>query len=264
MNFFDALILGVLEGFTEFLPVSSTAHLVLASHALAIVPTEFTKSFIIIIQFGTITSVVALYCKKFLTDWETNKRIAVAFLPTALIGFALYQLIKGVLLESIGLIIGVLIAGGVALILLEWLFAGRKESARVGTDGREQKTSDIPYWKAFAVGCAQALAIVPGVSRSAATIMGGMLLGLPRTTIVEFSFLLAVPTMAAAAGYDLLKSAHAFSFAQWDVLAFGFIVAFAAGIAGVKFLLAVVKSHTFIGFGVYRILAGLLFFFLIF
>lgn len=260
MHLFQAAILGVIEGFTEFLPISSTAHLVIASQLLGIAETDFVKSFIIAIQVGAILAVVVLYWKTFLRNWETNKRIAVAFVPTALIGFALYKVIKGVLLENLTVISSALVVGGILLVLFEKFHPrGGTAAGAAGSAGTPpEDLSHIPYWKAFVIGCAQSVAVIPGVSRAAATIIGGMLLGIERKTIVEFSFLLAVPTMIAATGYDLLKSASAFTFGQLDVIALGFVISFIFAIVGVRFLLRYIKQHTFTSFGFYRIVLGLL------
>lgn len=253
MNTFHVLFLGAIEGFTEFLPISSTAHLVLASKALGLEETNFLKSFIIAIQFGAILSIVVLYWRTFLKNWEVNKRVLAAFIPTALVGFIFYQLIKDVLLESSSVILAALFLGGVFLILFEYL---HKEG-----EMRQDSLSTIPYSKALLIGLAQALAVIPGVSRAAATIIGGMLLGIKRGTIVEFSFLLAVPTMAAAAGFDLLQNASGFSFEQTHLLLLGFAASFIFALFGVKFLLDYIKSNSFVNFGIYRIILAAVFFF---
>ncbi|MFL5619928.1 MAG: undecaprenyl-diphosphate phosphatase, partial [Gemmatimonadaceae bacterium] len=164
-----AVLLGIVEGITEFLPISSTAHLILASRALGLSETEFLKSFEIIIQLGAILSVVVLYWKRFL-DVEVLKKLVVAVIPTGVIGLTVYKAIKGYLLGNVAVVLSTLLIG---------LF--------------------------------QAIAVIPGVSRSAATIVGGSLLGVSKRTIVEFSFMLAVPTMLAATGLELLKSRAALS-----------------------------------------------------
>ena len=208
MDFLQAFILGVVEGITEFLPISSTGHLILTSRLLGIADTDFTKSFEIAIQFGAILGVVALYWKSFWGYGKQWRRIVVAFLPTAIVGFLLYKVLKQYLLENAILVVWVLALGGVALILFELWY----KRANI-------QPKELNYKNSFWVGIAQSLAIVPGLSRSAATIVGGMLQGISREKIVEFSFLLAIPTMAAATGYDLFKSAGAFSFDQFWILA---------------------------------------------
>ncbi len=246
MTFLQTIILGALEGFTEFLPISSTAHLLLTSRIFGLVDSDFLKSFTIVIQFGAILAVVVLYAGRFLKDWETNKRIIAAFVPTAAIGFGLYKIIKGFLFENTALILAALLIGGVLLIVFE-IFYKKKPI-------RPIPLSELPYWRAVLIGAAQALAIIPGVSRAAVTIVGGMLLGVERKAIVEFSFLLAVPTMAAASGYDLLKNASQFSLGQFHLLLIGFTASFFFAIVSVRFLLNYIKNNSFTNFGIYRIL----------
>jgi len=251
MDIFHSVIIGIIEGITEFLPISSTAHMVLASKVMGIAQTDFVKSFEIIIQFGAILSVVGLYWKRFILDFESLKRVMAAFIPTAIIGFILYKTIKTVLLSSTSIIVWALLLGGALIILFE-LFHKEKETAH-------EDISTIPYSKCIGIGLFQSLAVVPGVSRSAATIIGGLALGLKRTTIVEFSFLLAVPTMLAASVLDLAKSGSFFTPDQFGVLATGFVVSFIVAMFSIKFLLGFVRKHSFIPFGVYRIIAALLF-----
>lgn len=254
MTILQAVILGIVEGVTEFLPVSSTGHLVLASKLLGVADTEFTKSFEIIIQFGAILSVVVLYWKKL---WQGGKhiwqRILTAFLPTAVIGFLLYKVLKNYLLSSDIIVLWALFLGGVALIAFEWWHKnyGVAGVAEVG---------QITYKKSFLTGVFQALAIIPGVSRSGATIVGGLAMGISREAIVEFSFLLAIPTMAAASGYDLLKSGASFSSDQFGVLAVGFVVSFVVALLAIKWFISFVQKHSFVWFGVYRMAAALAFF----
>lgn len=259
MSFLQAIILGVVEGFTEFLPISSTAHLILTSELLGVAQTEYTKSFDIIIQSGAILAVVALYWRRFL-EWEMLKRLAAAFIPTGLLGLVLYEFVKRYLLESFAVILWSLALGGALLILLELFHFGRR-GGDVGTEGaeREGRLEGISYPQCVALGLFQAIAMVPGVSRSGATIVGGMLLRIPRRVIVEFSFLLAVPTMIAATGLDLFRSAGAFTADQFTVLGVGFVVSFITAIISIRWLLRFVKGHSFTAFGVYRILLVLLF-----
>ncbi len=241
--------MGIVEGITEFLPISSTGHLILASKFLHIGQSNFTKSFEIIIQFGAILSVIVLYGKSFLNA-EILKKILVAFIPTGIIGFALYKAVKTYLIGNENLVLWVLFLGGVALIIFE--FRHKPASA-------ESDITRISYKQSFFIGICQSVAMIPGVSRSAATIIGGLFLGLNRKTIVEFSFLLAVPTMLGATSLDLAKNAGAFSKDQFLVLAVGFIVSFAVAIASIKFLLNFIKKHNFVPFGIYRILLAVIF-----
>ncbi|MCS7262106.1 MAG: undecaprenyl-diphosphate phosphatase [Aquificaceae bacterium] len=245
-----ALIMGAIEGLTEFLPVSSTGHLILTAHVLGLPHDQFTKSFEIAIQLGAILAVVFLYWRRLAVDLELWKRIGVAFLPTGLLGFSLYRLIKDYLIGNDVLVVFTLVLGGVFL-----LFADRvcERFCHIG-DIRE-----LSYGRALVIGLFQSLAIVPGVSRSGATIVGGMLMGLNRRTSAEFSFLLAVPTMLVATGYDLLRSHEEFSLAQWQVLGVGFVSAFLFAMLSVKALLSFLARHSFLPFGVYRIAVGLLY-----
>jgi undecaprenyl-diphosphatase len=253
MTLLQSIILGIVEGITEFLPISSTGHLILASRLLGLPQTDFQKSFEIAIQLGAIASVIVLYWRQFLVPAVLGRVIA-AFIPTGLIGFALYHVVKTYLFGSDTVVLWALGLGGVALIVFELL---HKES-----DDAVADVTAIPYSKAVLIGLFQSLSIVPGVSRAGATIVGGLILGLSRSTIVEFSFLLAVPTMLAATGYDLLKNASSFEPQQFGVLAAGFISSFFVALLSIKFLLAFVRTRTFIPFGIYRIAVALAFAFL--
>lgn len=251
MNLLDSVILGALEGLTEFLPISSTGHLILASSLLGLPASEFLKTFQIAVQLGAIAAVVALY-GRMLLDLELLKRLLVAFLPTGVLGFLLYPYIKGFLLGSTTVVLWALFIGGIALVIFELM---HKEST-----APPEALASLPYGQAFTVGLFQSLAMIPGVSRSAATIVGGLLLGMRRVAIVEFSFLLAVPTMLAATGYDLLKSRDAFASGDALLLAVGFATSFIVALLSMRFLLSFVRNHSFIPFGIYRILLAAVFF----
>lgn len=249
MDFLTAVVLGIVEGISEFLPISSTGHLILTSHLLGLTPTEFLKSFEIAIQGGAILSVVVLYWEKLLVNFEVIKRIVVAFIPTGVLGFALYKIIKGYLLGSNYVALWSLLLGGVFIVAFELWYRGK--------GGSVSELTDISYKQSFLIGLFQAIAVIPGVSRAGATIIGGLMLGLRREVIVEFSFLLAVPTMLAAMGYDLLKNAPLFSLDQFHFLVVGFISSFVVALLSIKFLLHFIKTHTFIPFGIYRIVFAL-------
>jgi undecaprenyl-diphosphatase len=252
MDLLHALILGIVEGITEFLPVSSTGHLILTSKLLGMEQTDFLKTFDIAIQLGAILSVVALYWRSLLVEFAVIKRVAAAFLPTAVIGFLLYEFIKTFLLGNAAVVLWAMLLGGVFLIAFEMIHREKFDAV--------DDIKSMPLRTAVWVGVFQALAVVPGVSRSAATIIGGLCLGVSRKTIVEFSFLLAVPTMLTATIFDISKSAHEFSMDQIGFLSVGFLSAFAVGILSIQFLLYFVKNHNFIVFGVYRIFIALLLF----
>lgn len=252
MDIIQTIILGIVEGITEFLPISSTGHLILANKILGLSQTEFAKSFEIAIQAGAILAVVVLYFRKLL-QWLMIKKLFVAFAPTGILGFIFYKIVKTYFLASHQVVLWALLIGGVALILFEIIY--RKKSQ----DNFVKETENISYKKCFLIGCFQSIAMLPGVSRSAATIVGGMLSGISRKAIVEFSFLLAVPTMMISTGYDLLKSAGSFNESQFGFLAIGLLVSFLTAIIGIKFLLRFIQKYSFIGFGVYRILLALVF-----
>lgn len=251
MIFLHSLLLGIVEGITEFLPISSTGHLVLVSTLLGITQTDFQKTFEIFIQLGAIAAVVAVYWRSFL-DFGTLKKIVVAFIPTGIIGLALYKVVKTYLLGNEAVILWALAIGGVALIAFEYLHTERESAAG--------SIEDITYKQAIWIGIFQAISIIPGVSRSAATILGGLLSGLKRRTIVEFSFLLAVPTMLAASGLDLLKTSATFDISQIGALAVGFVAAFIVALFSIRFLLNYIRSHTFVPFGIYRIVLAIAFY----
>ena len=251
MNIIHAIILGIVEGVTEFLPVSSTGHLILVSKILSIAQTDFVKTFEIAIQLGAILAVIILYWKKLFVSFEMIKKIIVAFIPTGILGFILYKLIKGVLLGNLWVVVGSLLIVGIIMIIVE-LYLKKKEF-------KTKELKDISYAQAASIGVIQSLGMIPGVSRSGATIIGGLLMGIDRKTIVDFSFLLAIPTMLAATGYDLLKNFHNISSSQFDVLGVGLLVSFLIAIPFIKFLIGFVKKYDFIPFGIYRIFVAILF-----
>ncbi len=244
-----AIALGIVEGITEFLPVSSTAHLILASRALHLQETEFLKSFQIIIQLGAILSVVVLYWNRF-WNIEVLKKLVVAVIPTGVIGLTVYKAVKGYLMGNLIVVLLALLVGGIALILFE-RYQTRSD--------RELDFGEITYRKAFLIGLFQAIAIIPGVSRSAATIVGGSLLGVSKRTIVEFSFMLAVPTMLAATGLELVKNRGALA-GHFGILAIGFVVSFITAIIAIKSFLGYIKKHDFAVFGWYRIALAVVFY----
>lgn len=251
MSLIHAALLGIIEGIAEFLPISSTGHLIVGARLLGLSDTDFLKSFEIIIQLGAILAVAVLYWRSFLVKFDVLKKVIAAFIPTGIIGFVLYKLIKHYLLGNSAVVIAALLIGGILLIAFEKWHKEAKATVH--------EVKAISYRQAVILGLVQSIAVIPGVSRSAATIVGGMALGVSRKAIVEFSFLLAVPTMLAASGYDLLKSGAAFSVSQFDVLAMGFGVSFIVALLSVRWLLKYIKHNTFVAFGVYRILAAGLF-----
>jgi undecaprenyl-diphosphatase len=251
MDLLHAVYYGIIEGITEFLPISSTGHLMLAAKLFGTAETEFTKTFEIAIQLGAILAVVVLYPKRLLVDRASMMRIIAGFLPTAVIGLVFYKIVKTYLFGNIPVILAALAIGGVALIVFERYMKNRHATLQ------ERTINDLSLKESALIGTMQAVAIIPGVSRSAATVIGGMLFGLSRTEAVEFSFLLAVPTMAAATGLDMFKHYQAFTRDDMTALLVGFVVAFVVALATIKWLLAFVRTHTFTSFGVYRIVIAL-------
>jgi len=254
MSYLQAIIIGIVQGITEFLPISSTGHMILTAELLKIQSSDFLTSFEIVIQLGSILAVVVLYWKTLWRGIDLWLKLLVAFLPSAVIGLILYKFIKQMLAGNTT-VLWALFLGGIAIIIFEY-FHKEKE-----TDVDE--VEKISYRQALTIGFFQCLAMIPGVSRSAATVIGGLTQGLKRKTIVEFSFLLAIPTMFAATGLDLLKNASSFSLNQAGILSIGFITAFFVAILGIKFLLRLVKKYTFVGFGIYRIVVAVLFWVLV-
>ncbi len=247
MNYLYAIILGMVEGITEFLPISSTGHLILTSKILSIEQTEFTKSFEIIIQMGAIFSIILIYFKKLISDIKLIKILIVAFLPSAIMGFLFSDFIKTYLFNYF-IVCSMLIIWGVVFIVVEKLFENRK----VFREGIDYKT-------ALLIGLFQCFALIPGTSRSGATIVGGMLLGLNRRDATEFSFLLSVPTIVSASFYDMYKEKEILFGSNFGILVVGFITSFIFAYISVKWLLNFVSKHSLIVFGIYRIFVGIIF-----
>ena len=254
MEIWQAILLGILEGLTEFLPISSTGHLILASAILGIKQTNAHKAFEISIQLGSILAVVFLYYKQIFRDIELWKRLIIAFIPTGALGFLLYKFIHS--LFNAYIVSFMLILGGIIFIIVELKYKENEHSLK--------EIDKIPYIKAVLIGFFQSLAMIPGTSRSGATIIGGLLLGLDRKTATEFSFLLAVPTMFVATSYEVFKNYNEFSVDNWQNIAIGFIFAFVSAIFSIKFFLKFISKHNFIPFGIYRIIIGIIFFILLY
>ncbi len=244
MTILEVIILSFIEGLTEFIPVSSTGHLILATHFLNIAPTDFSKAFDVIIQFGAILAVIFLYrARIFKWDLELYKKLFLAFLPAGVIGYLFKNKID-LLLESTTVVAWALIAGGVVLIFVDSLF-------------RNQKSDDPNLKAAVAIGFFQCLAMIPGVSRSASTIIGGQIMGLTREKAAEFSFLLAIPTLGAATLYKLWKIHSVIESSQSVSLALGVFLSFVFAVFAIQFFIAFVNRYGFRYFGWYRILLGL-------
>lgn len=250
MSILQAIIIAIIEGLTEFLPVSSTGHMILADSLMDIQDKEFAKTFEIVIQLGAIMAVLLLYIKRFFVGINIYIKLFVAFLPTGIIGFLAYKTIKHYLFNPFTVSVS-LILGGVILILLDkWSEEKKSEYKDI---------EDISYSGAFKIGLIQCLSMIPGVSRAAATIFGGVLSGFDRKRAAEFSFLLAIPTMFAASGYDLLKEKDNIHSDDIIILLIGALVAFIVAIVAVKGFIAFLTKYGFKHFGYYRIILGVLF-----
>ncbi len=246
MNFIEALILAVVEGITEFLPISSTGHMIIASSIMGINDKTFTKIFEVNIQFGAILSVVVLYWKRFFNSVDFYIKLFVAFLPAAFFGLLLGDFIDS-LLEDVAVVATSLLLGGIILVFIDRLFP----NAEHGPD------QPVSFPAAFKVGLFQCIAMIPGVSRSAATIIGGMTQRWTRRQAAEFSFFLAVPTMFAASGYKLLKDYDEIHVSDLWVLIFGNVVAFVVAMLAIRFFINFLTKYGFKAFGYYRIVLGL-------
>lgn len=252
MSALQAIIIAIIEGLTEFLPVSSTGHMILASSLMQLQEDEFAKTFEIAIQLGAILSVLVLYYKRFLKSFTIYLKLFAAFVPTGAMGFIFYKSIKQYLFNTLTVSIS-LIAGGILLILLD------KWSEK--TNSRLKDIENISLAGAIKIGFIQCLSMIPGVSRSAATIFGGIANGFNRVQAAEFSFLLAIPTMMAATGYDLIKNKEHLDADKMYLLVIGLAVAFIVAIISVKAFVKLLTRFGFKHFGYYRIIIGILFLF---
>ena len=245
MSIWQAIILAIIEGITEFLPVSSTGHMIIASSFMGISHLDFTKMFTVNIQFGAILSVVVLYWKRFFQSTDFYFKLFIAFLPAAVLGFLLNDIIDS-LLENVIVVAISLLVGGIVLVFIDKI-VNNTETER-----------EISYFDALKIGFFQCIAMIPGVSRSASTIIGGMLQGLSRKQAAEFSFFLAVPTMAAAGGYKLLKTYDTIQPADIKILLLGNLIAFVVAMLAIKFFISFLTKYGFKVFGYYRIILGLI------
>ncbi|TAL58639.1 MAG: undecaprenyl-diphosphate phosphatase [Bacteroidetes bacterium] len=250
MTYLQALLLAIIEGITEFLPVSSTGHMILADALMNVRDKEFTKTFEIVIQLGAILAVALLYVKRFFVSLDIYLKLLTAFIPTGIIGILAYKSIKAYLFNPFVVIVA-LIVGGIILILLD------KWTENKTSDF--EKAEDVSYAGAVKIGLFQCLSMIPGVSRAAATIFGGVFAGFDRKIAAEFSFLLAIPTMLAASGKDLWESKDLIHSENVKLLLFGGAVAFAFALIAVKGFIIFVQKYGFKHFGYYRIILGVLF-----
>jgi len=247
LDIFQAIIIGIIEGFTEFLPISSTGHMIVASKFLGVDQDAVTKAYEVIIQFAAILAVMLIYKEK-ISFKKINlwMKLFIAFLPLAIVGFIFKDQIKA--LFNVETVAWMFIIGGIIFLIVEYFYK-EKES-------HISEVEDVTWMQATWIGISQVFALIPGTSRSGATIIGGLLVGLDRKTSSDFSFLLAIPVMGAVTAYDLLK--HYKEFADANLLAFGvgFIVAFVVAYITVKLFLVFIQKFSFVPFGIYRIIFG--------
>lgn len=252
MSIIEAIIIAIVEGLTEFLPISSTGHMIIAEKIMGVTDNDFTKLFTVGIQLGAILAVVVLYWKKFMSPLTSGAKgiqfylkLIVAVIPALVLGFIFSDKIDALLESSLTVAI-TMIAGGIVLLFIDNVF----NKPTIETE------ENISYPKAFIIGLWQCVAMIPGVSRSAASIIGGMQQKLTRKLAAEFSFFLAVPTMAAATGYKLLKGYKTLNAEHIKLLAIGNVVAFIVALLAIKFFIGFLQKHGFKLFGYYRLIAG--------
>lgn len=249
MDYIQAIVLAIIEGITEFLPISSTGHMIIASSFFGIAHDDFTKLFTVVIQLGAILSVVVLYFKRFFQTLDFYFKLFVAFIPAVVFGLLFGKKIDALLENPVTVAVS-LVLGGIILLKVDDWFAPKEET---------QTTDNISYLTALKIGLFQCLAMIPGVSRSGASIIGGMSQKLSRTTAAEFSFFLAVPTMLGATVkkcYDYYKDGFVLSDQQINLLIIGNIVAFIVAMLAIKSFIGYLSKHGFKMFGYYRIIAG--------
>jgi undecaprenyl-diphosphatase len=244
MTWLEAIIISIVEGITEFLPISSTGHMILTQGILGMETNDFVKAFIVNIQFGAILSVVVLYWRHFIQTVNFYLKLFVAFIPAAILGFLLSDFIDS-MLENVYVVAVTMILGGIILLFIDKWF------------NKPIEDQTISYPTAFKIGLFQCISMIPGVSRSAATIIGGMTQKLNRKTAAEFSFFLAVPTMFAASGYKLMSNYKAIDLQNIEILIVGNIVAFIVAMIAIKSFITYLTKHGFKVFGYYRIIVGI-------
>jgi undecaprenyl-diphosphatase len=279
MSLFEAIIIAIIEGLTEFLPISSTGHMVITSSLLGIENDEFTKLFEVAIQLGAIMAVVLLYWRKFFqfNQWEFYAKLGVGVLPALFFGFLFNDAIDALLESELVVALSLLIGGFILLYVDQWFDTGRAKPDLLATEVTRSEIIEaddrLSYGKAFIIGLWQVLAMIPGVSRSAASIIGGMQQRLTRNFAAEFSFFLAVPTMFAASGYSLFVKKWGSGEEGYELImesrenmiafAVGNVVAFVVALLAIKFFINYLKVYGFRVFGMYRIIIGTVLLFLI-
>jgi len=249
LDIIQAIIIGIIEGFTEFLPISSTGHMIIASRFLGIEESALMKAYEVIIQFAAILAVMLIYKEKItFKKVDLWMKLFVAFLPLAIVGFIFKDVIKT--LFNVETVAWMFIIGGFVFLVVEYFYEEKEYHVK--------EVEKVSYTQALWVGFAQIFSLVPGTSRAGATIIGGLLTGLDRKTSTEFSFLLAIPVMAAVTGYDLLKHYQDFADANWIAFVVGFVTAFIVAYITIKLFLVFIQRFTFVVFGIYRIIFGII------
>lgn len=257
MEIIHAIILGIIEGITEFLPISSTGHLIVVSELMGLPQSSANKAFEVIIQLSAILAVIANYKDKFHPKhFQLWVKLFIAFLPIAVVGLLFSHQIKA--LFSVQVVAVMFIIGGIVFLVLEYFLAKKPERSRI------QDVEDVSYKQAAIIGVAQVFAVIPGTSRAGSTIVGALMTGLSRKASAEFSFLLALPVLAAASAYDLLKHHNEFSGANLTPLLVGFAVSFVVAYFTMKWFIHFLEKFTFVGFGVYRIIFGVVLLYLMY
>ncbi len=248
MDVFQAAILGIIQGLTEFLPISSTGHLIIAGEWMGIEATDQSKAFTVIIQVAAILAIFSHYKEKFsFKHFKLWINIAIAFIPIGIMGFLFHEQIKAMF--TIATVAWLFIIGGVIFLGMERFYDR--------TPNRTKSIDDISLLQSFWVGIAQMFALIPGTSRAGASIVGGILVGLDRKASAEFSFLLALPVLLTVAGFDLIKNYSEFAETSWTPLLVGFIMSYIAAYLTMKFFLKFLDRFTFNAFGIYRIVVGI-------
>lgn len=249
MDIFQAIVIGIIEGFTEFLPISSTGHMIVAGKPLGIPQNAMVNAYEIVIQFAAILAVMLIYREKIsFQKRDLWSKLMLAFVPFAIVGYLAKDYVD--VLFNTKTVAYMFIVGGIVFLVLEYFY---KESP-----GRVREAEGVSWKQALWIGISQIFAIVPGTSRSGATIVGGLLVGLDRKASSDFSFLLAIPVMGAVSAYSLLKHYHDFAGANITAFVIGFIVAFVVAYVTVKLFLAFIQRFSFVPFGIYRILFGII------
>ena len=249
MDIFQSIILGIVEGFTEFLPISSTGHMIVVADWIGVSQNEENKAFEVIIQLAAILAVVFNYKDKFsLSKIDLWIKVFIAFLPLAIVGFIFKDAIKEAF--NLKVVAYMFIIGGIIFLIQEHFYNDKKQHIT--------RVEDVSFKEAIWIGIAQTFALIPGTSRAGSTIVGALLVGLSRKAAAEFSFLLALPVMGATSGYDLLKHYKDFSHEGFLPLLVGFVVAFVVAYFTMKFFIKFLEKFTFRAFGIYRIIFGII------